>query len=543
MIPSALVALLLVAPALQDSTPALPSGGELLAEQAAFDVEHVTLELTIDPEGRTIDGTMSLNARCVAATKRVFLDLDHPLEVRRVLLRGEEVKAKRRDGRIEVPCRPPLEPGQDFGVVVEYGGTPRVAVRAPWDGGFTWAETEDGRPWFTTTCQGEGADLWWPCKDHPSDKPDGFDLFARVPEGLIVASNGVLVSSDTQDGWTTFHWHTENPIANYNVALNVAPYERLDRTFESIGGETVPLSFWALPESVERARALLPEIERHLAFFERRFGPYPFRNEKYGVVETPHLGMEHQTIIAYGYDFQQHPKYGYDWLHHHELSHEWWGNLVTCRDWKDMWIHEGFGTYCQALYVEELHGQEAYHATIAEHRRSISNQGPLAPRGATNSKEIYFGSAGKSSNDIYYKGSAVLHTLRWLIGDDAFLLSLARMCYPTEEQRQASDGSQVRFVDTEDYVAIAEELAETELDWFFEAYVREAQLPTLDVKRSSTKLRLRWESPSGAFPMPVPVRVGDDVVRVACPKGRGSLDIPRGVEVEVDPERWVLRAD
>ena len=201
MILSALLLALLgtTTPFQDDGQPlALASGGELLPEQACFDVQHVTLELRVDPTERSIAGTMSMNARCVEATTRIFLDLDFPLEVTRVQLRGDEAKFVRKDGRIEIPAKPPLVAGQDFGVVVEYAGKPRTAKRAPWDGGFTWAETADGSPWFTTTCQGEGADLWWPCKDHPSDKPSRRWISASspCPRDSYCASNGTLVVVD-----------------------------------------------------------------------------------------------------------------------------------------------------------------------------------------------------------------------------------------------------------------------------------------------------------------------------------------------------------
>lgn len=534
--------LLTLATSAQDSglPKALPSGGTLRSEQACFDVQHVRLELDVNPLTKRIAGAMTLTAKSVFRSDVIELDLDFPLEVESVELDGEPIEHERRPASLVVPLPKDVVPGDTFGLRVAYAGVPREAIRAPWDGGFTWGTTPDGQPWITTTCQGEGGDLWWPCKDHPSDKPDSFELAIRVPKGLVCASNGVLVKTEDTASHSTFHWRVVNPISNYNIALNIGPFEVSRDTYRSIGGEELPIEFYHLPRSGEQARALLPEVKDHLAFFERFFGPYPFRNEKYGIVETPHLGMEHQTIIAYGYGFKRDRNFDYDWLHHHELSHEWWGNLVTCRDWKDMWIHEGFGTYAQALYVETKHGAEGYQKQIREHMRSAANHNPIAPRNATNSKDIYFGKSGKSSNDIYYKGSAVIHSLRFVVGDEPFFQSLLEFCYPTEERRAATDGSQVRFVDTDEYIGLIERLSDRDLDWFFDVYAREASLPKLEVRQSDERVELRWEA-SGPFPMPVPLRVDGRDVRVECPKGRGSLRVPKGAMVELDPDSWVFR--
>jgi aminopeptidase N len=251
--------------------------------------------------------------------------------------------------------------------------------------------------------------------------------------------------------------------------------------------------------------------------------------------------MEHQTIIAYGNRFR-HQDFDYDWLHHHELAHEWWGNLVTCRDWKDMWIHEGFGTYMQALYIERKNGPEDYRREMASKRRGINGGRAIAPRETQDSKQIYFGVGGVKDNDIYFKGSWVLHTLRWLIGDEAFFTALRRMCYPDPELEQVTDGSQVRFVDTEDFRAVAEQASGRDLGWFFELYLRRPEMPELVVRRDGSTLELEWKVPEGLeFPMPVPVKLGRKIERVELPGGTVTLHgIPR--DVEVDPEERILKA-
>jgi aminopeptidase N len=537
----------------QEVAPALPepgaSGGALAAEQACYDVERYELALRVDPAEKRIRGRLVLRARLVEPARWIALDLDHPLAIEAVAELGEggadgAALAHERDGgRFRVDLGAERAAGSELALAVRYGGSPRVSPNPPWKGGFTWGQTPSGAPWIATSCQGEGADLWWPCKDHPSDKPLGMTLAITLPNGLLCASNGVLRSdAPAEEGWHTQTWSLELPFSNYGIALNIAPYEVVETTYESVTGEKMPVYFWCLPESRAKAEKILPEFVGHLRFYEELLGPYPFRAAKYGIAETPHLGMEHQTIIAYGNQFRRSPL-KYDWLHHHELAHEWWGNLVTCRDWKDMWIHEGFGTYMQALYLEKTLGEEAYRQQMRSQSRH-GNRRPIAPRVSRDSKQIYFGDdGGPSDNDIYYKGSWVLHTLRHLIGDEAFFRSLREFCYPSEEARRATDGSCVRLVDTEDYIALVERLAERELDWFFEVYLRQPALPELVVEREGERVKLRWKVPGDLpFPMPLPVRVGGELRRVEIGPEGASLEVPPGAELEIDPHAWVLRA-
>ncbi len=511
------------------------SGGPLLAEQACFDVLHYELTLAVDPDQRSIDGTLVMRARATSDCARIALDLDEALAVREVTVDGDAAGVEHELGRLWIaPAKPPIV-GAEFAVAVAYGGQPRVAPRPPWLGGFTWAKTKAGKPWIATSCQGEGADLWWPCKDHPSDKPAGVDLHVTVPDGLVVASNGTLQGKPRAErGRRTFHWRVASPISNYCVALNIAPYVVIEDTYECVDGTKLPVQFHALPESAAKAKKILPQFLDHLRAFEEILGPYPFRHEKYGIVETPHLGMEHQTIIAYGNGYRD---MRYDWLHNHELSHEWWGNLVTCRDWKDMWIHEGFGTYMQPLYLEKRRGRKAYDVEMRRNAH-FANRRPVAPLESTDSHAIYFGGGG--ANDIYSKGAWVLHTLRWHLGDERFFTCLRRFCYPTEAAAAATDGSQVRLVDTEDFARLVAEVAGEDLGWFFAVYIRQPRLPELIEERKGGVLHLRWQVPAGLrFELPVPVVVGDRLQRVPMPGGVGECEVGRA-DYEIDPDWLVL---
>lgn len=511
------------------------SGGPLREDQACYDVQHYALELRVDPSEKSIAGELEMRALATKAITSFALDLVQEFTVASVTIAGEAVPFTHEHGRIVIESTNEITKDSEFVVAVTYGGKPTVAKRPPWTGGFTWSTTSAGKPWIATSCQGEGADLWWPCKDHPSDKPNGFDLRCTVPEGLILASNGTLQGEPvTKDGRTTFHWQSASPIANYNVALNIAPYIELKDTFECIDGTKMPVTFYVLPGSERKAKRCMPSFLDHLKVFEELLGPYPFRHEKYAIAETPHLGMEHQTIIAYGNGFNDEQ---YDWLHNHELAHEWWGNLITCRDWKDMWLHEGFGTYMQPLYREIRFGKKAYNVEIHAHR--TMNRKPLAPRKVQNSAEIYFGGG---NNDIYYKGSLVLHTLRWQLGEEKFFEALRRFAYPTKEVAAMTNGNQVRFVDTEDFVKLCSEIAGEDLGWWFEVYVRTGGLPRIEHQLVDGVLHLKWVTPKNLpFSMTIPVSIGGTEYAVRMPDGKAEMKIGNA-EYKIDPSKRLLMA-
>jgi aminopeptidase N len=546
-----LPAQLLVAGALAlpagSQTAIYDSGGRLQAEQAAYDARFYDLSLRVDPARRGIEGSLTVVADVVQPMRWLVLDLDTLLQVSRVEVeRGStaaELPFERRGGKLWLDLQREHRPGERVRATVRYGGNPRVAPNPPWSGGFTWARTASGAPWIATSNQGEGADVWWPVKDHVSDRPDSMAIRVRVAEPLVVASNGRLRRVEEHgDGTRTFHWFVSTPISTYNVALNIAPYRVIEQEFTSVAGDRFPVQFYVLPESYEKGVAFFPEILDHLRFFEELLGPYPFRADKYGVAQTPHLGMEHQTIIAYGANFHNGAMtgghdFGFDALHHHELAHEWWGNLVTNPDWNDMWVHEGFGTYMQALYAERLHGPEGLRAYMATLRPGIANRRPVAPRESQTTAEIYFGGGG----DIYSKGAWALHTLRFLIGDEAFFRALRRMTYPDAALERVTDGTHLRFATTDDFVRTAEAAAGRELGWFFETYVRQPELPRLVTERVRDGWLLRWVNPAGhPFPMPVDVVVDGRRERIDMKNGRALV---RGSGQPIlDPDGWVLRA-
>ncbi len=519
------------------------SGGVLPPQQAAYDVTFYDLAVSVHPEEQTIEGRLRAVASVEEPLDVYLLDLDQRLEVDSVRLGRDDTffatDFEHENNRLTVDLPEGASPGDTVVVEVFYGGAPRIAPNAPWDGGFSWAETPRGAPWIATSVQLQGADLWWPVKDHPSDEPDSMAIHVRVPEPLVVASNGVLRGIEMHDDTTrTYNWFVSTPINNYSVALNIAPYDTVQATYTSITGQAIPATFWVLPSRLEDARRVFPAFLDHVRFLEELLGPYPFRADKYGVAHVPFLGMEHQTIIAYGSDFgdAEGNEVGYfDWLHFHELAHEWWGNVVTARDWKDFWIHEGAATYMGALYAEHLGGEPALNAAMAQMQEGIEGHQPIAWREPRTTEEY--------NGDIYDRGGAMLHTLRYLVGDDAFFEILRTFIYPTDELRRATEGRQTRLVDTDDFIRVAEDVSGRELNWFFDAYLYRSDLPRLEAEVVDDTLRLSWNVPADArFPMPIDVQLGETTRRVEMT--RGSAEIPlEGETWEVDPESWVLRAE
>ena len=527
------------------------SGGPRAPEQLAVAFDKADLALRVDPATRSIRGdaalTFTANALATAPLTRIAVELDRNLPVDGASVDGVELARpaiSNPDGRLYLTLPTPLPAGASTTVRIRYHGVPHVAERAPWDGAFTWSKTADGQPWIATTVEGEGCDLFWPCIDHPMGKAKLIDLHISVPAPLVVAGNGVAVGMDEKDGWRTYHWRAKNP-STYGIALNIGPYEMLSGDYASRYGNTIPLRMWYLKEHERQAKDLFAEFAPMLDFFERRIGPYPFGDEKMGVVETPHLGMEHQTINAYGNGYLKSP-YGYDWLLHHELSHEWFGNQMTNADWDDMWLHEGFGSYMQPLYLQWLRGDMEFQAELFNHRKSLRNKVPVVGAKPQRIEDVYDDKRGGPGNDIYTKGSLILHTLRNLIGDDAFFRATRRMVYGTEKPTPGN--FQPRWSSTREFIAIASEVGGRDLGWFFDAYLYHAALPELVATRSGDKLRLAWKlKDGGPFPMPLDVRVVDDqgerIVQVPMTGGLGELTLAAGAHYTVDPASRVLRQE
>lgn len=511
----------------------------------AYDVLHYTLRNDILVEDKAISGSSTIRFRATQDMATLELDFDGNYAIDSITDPAGSLDYTRDEAKLYVALRTGLPSDSIAEVTVHYHGKPIEAARAPWDGGFVWGETPSGKPWIATAMQGEGCDIWWPCKDHPAGEPQSMDLYFTVPPGLKAAANGVLVDvTEEDDGRNTFYWRTEVPTNTYGVALNVAPYVLIEGSYTSSNGTEIPLQFWAIEDHEEQARELFDrEFAATIEFFERKVGPYPWGQEKLGVAETPHLGMEHQTINAYGNEFRR-GKYGFDWLFHHELAHEWFGNVMTHKTVSDMWLHEGFGAFMQPEYTREVLGDAAFNARMYDIYMGITACNPIAPREEFSADQLYFddpegqGPAG----DIYTKGTWLLHSLRYVIGDEAFWRAVRRLVYDTAEPSRLPPPIAARLRTTDDFMHIVSDEADTSMAWFFEVYARRGPLPLLDVSEQDGGVLLEWTNVSDLdFPMPVPVRVNNEVNRIEFEGNRAILPGVRKADLLVDPDMEVLR--
>jgi aminopeptidase N len=373
----------------------------------------------------------------------------------------------------------------------------------------------------------DGGDNWWPCKDHPSDEPDeGMDISLTVPQGLVGLSNGRPLGERTNgDGTVTTLWRVGHPINNYGVSVAVGPFVPVEATYHGVDGERDEVVvFWAIPESVEDARRMWAQTPQILQVLGRRFGEYPFFSDKLWAVQMPYLGMEHQTLIAYGGEFQDN-EFGFDAVLLHELAHEWWGNKVTASDWADVWLHEGFATYAEALYVLDTLGEDRYRDYMQQMRDRITNTSPVIRGADLTASEVF-------SADVYAKGAWVLHMLRMLAGEDRMSRVLWRFA-------DGDNPSACRFTTTDEFIEVVGDVTQWQLDWFWQRYLSTAALPEWTLRRvSEGALEIRWNDP--AFEMPLPVQFGEIRRLVAMPGGRAKIPGDRDTDIVVDPDNQVL---
>ena len=521
------------------------TGGPLKFEQAVYDVQSYDVSVKVDPGAKSISGTTAMTARTTIPTDVILLDLDTPYTVSKVSDgNGSDLKYERTSTEIRIWFPQSKQVGEEIKTSITYSGTPRIAPNPPWIGGFMWEKTPSGSDWVSVALQNDGADLLFPVKDHPSDKPATAAMHITVPDSLFATGPGKFEGAKkNSDGTSTYNWRMTNPISNYSIVFNAAPYKIVEDRYKSITGETMPIYFYVLPEDADKAASLIAEQKKYLAYYEKYLGPFPFRSQKVGIVETPHLGMEHSTDIAYGNKFR-YDKDGTDWLLLHEFGHEYWANLVTAADWKDFWIHEGFQSYMDTLYQEYLHGQDAYLKAMNGRIKGLRNMQPVAPREPKIAYQVYMAEPDyvKSDGDMYGKGALILHTLRYLIGDKAFFNSLRHMAYPNKQMETYTDGRQERLVTTDDFLTIAEQDSGMKLDWFFELYLRQPKLPKLVTETNGNTMSLHWETPNNIpFPMPVDVEVNGKTQRVEMKDGKATINFA-GTAPVVDSKGWVLKA-
>lgn len=483
--------------------------GTLTSIRTCYDVTFYDLNVVVDEKEKSIKHSENIIYFTALSDFDLFqIDLASNMEILRVEFEGRALDFNREFDAVYIYFNREIRRGEANNIRVFYEGTPREAVNPPWDGGFSWKIDKNNKPWIGVSCQGLGASVWWPCKDHQSDEPDSMriEVTARYP--LEIVSNGdlrsdTLVWDEDLDSWANVsEWFVSYPINNYNVTLNIGDYCHLSDEYVS-DNDTLRLDYYVLKYNKVKAQEHFKQVKPMLRCFENYFGRYPFWNNGYALVETPYLGMEHQSAIAYGNNFLS-GYYGntshtdgldFDFIIVHETGHEWWGNSITTNDIADMWIHEGFCTYAEVLYVECIYGYDNMLSYVNNQRRSVRNDKPVIGAYHVNQQ---------GSSDMYYKGSLMLHTLRTLINNDNFWFEIIIGIHNSFRHQN---------IDGNDVISYINKKTNKDFSVFFNQYLNYSTIPefeySLEKEGRNITLICRWNAINN-FDMPLLVNTGAD---------------------------------
>lgn len=510
--------------------------GSITRARAWWDVQNYDLHVTVDMKDSSLTGYNVITYKILKKDSIMQIDLQTPMDVDSICQNKKSLSYVR-EGNVFFVNTPgkDLKKGKTKKITVFYHGRPKVAVKAPWDGGMIWTKDKQGRPWAATACQGLGASVWWPNKDHQSDEPDrGMTISVTLTPDLVDVSNGKLKKKAiNKDGTVTYVWQVRNPINNYDVALNIGSYVEFKDTYSGEGGK-LPLDYWVLDYDVDTAKTHFAVVKNMLHCFEYWFGKYPFYKDSYKLVEAPYLGMEHQSAVAYGNNFGM----GYmgrdlsgsgwglkwDFIIVHESGHEWFGNNITSKDLADMWIHESFTNYAETLFTECEYGPDAAFQYITGIRKNILNDSPIVPDYDVNEE---------GSGDMYYKGSNMIHTIRQIINNDYVFRDILRglnkqFWHQTVTARQVVD-----YINNK---------TQMNFDKVFEQYLLHTSIPTLEYHFADNRLQYRWVTDVVDFNMPVKVTLSDDGYRFIYPgKTWGStvFTLSDTTKFKVDPNFYI----
>ena len=484
--------------------------GTLTDIRTCYDVTYYDLQVKVDPGDSSISGNVGFMYNVVEDFDRIQIDLFQEMNIKEIKLHRDHGRSaqplsfERECDAVFIDFPETQEKGTSGKFTIFYEGKPRVAPNAPWDGGFSWKKDDKGNDHIGISCQGLGASVWWPTKDHQSDEPDSMRVRCSVPNGLQCISNGNLEGKYSYpNGFTEYDWRIGYPINNYNVSLNIGKYAHFNDVYKSADGEKLDLDYYVLEYNLEKAKEQFKEVKPMLKCFEGLFGKYPFWDDGFALIETPYLGMEHQSGIAYGNDYQSgyfgHDYSGigldFDYIIIHEAAHEYWGNSVTSEDLADMWIHEGFGTYTEALYVECLHGYDTMIDYVKYQRTRIGNKVPVIG---------WYGVNAEGSSDMYPKGSNFLHTLRGIIDDDPLWFDIIKGLH---------EDHKISIVTTDMIRKYVEDKGGLKLDKIFEQYLTYPTPPVFEYKTKKkgkdVVIEYRWKTDVADFKMPFKLKTNE----------------------------------
>lgn len=505
--------------------------GSITPERAWWDLKHYDLSVEVFPETKSIKGTNTITYTALEEQEILQLDLQSPMKLVSVTQNGQELKTKSVGSAHFISLKAKQKKGSTQQLIVQWEGNPREAKNAPWDGGIVWTTDKKGRDFIATANQGIGASVWWPNKDHPYDEVDSLDMHITVPKELIDVSNGRLTGVDKGEKTNTFHWTVKNPINNYGVNLNIGHYVNF-KELEQYKGELGPLDmdYWVLDYNLDKARKQFKQAPMMMEAFEHWFGPYPFYEDSFKLVQAPYLGMEHQSSVTYGNGF----KNGYlgrdlsrtgqglkfDFIIIHESGHEWFANSITNNDVANMWIHEGFTCYSENLYLNYHFGKEAAAEYVIGLRKNIMNDKPIIGK---------IGLNNEGSSDMYYKGANMLHTIRTVVNDDELWRTTLRGLNK-DFYHQTVSSAQV-----ETYL---QEKLDLNLKGFFDQYLRATEIPTFEYTLEKNTLRYRFSNTVAHFELPVRLLLDDVGIEVFATTQWQEISVPQDSSKIVVPEDY-----
>jgi len=475
--------------------------GSITGERAWWDLNYYHLDIEVKPDEKYISGTNLVRYKVLNSAQVMQIDLQPPLKIEKITQDGKELDFESKINAHFVKLKKQQSVGDYNEIIVHYSGKPKEAIRAPWDGGFSWDKDGNGKHFVATSCQGLGASVWWPNKDHMYDEVDSMLISVKAPKDLMSVANGRLRKITEETETKTYHWFVENPINNYGVNVNIGDYVHFGEKFEGEKG-LLDMDYYVLRDNLEKAKEQFKEVPMLMKAFEHWFGPYPFYEDSFKLVEVPYLGMEHQSSITYGNNYQKGYKgrdlsgsgWGlkFDYIIIHESGHEWFANNITYKDIADMWVHEGFTTYSEGIYVDYHFGKEAGEDYVIGIRGNIKNEEPIIGTYDVNSR---------GSGDMYPKGANLLHTLRQLVDDD-------------EKWRQILRGLNKDFyhqtvttAEIENYVS---EKSDINLSKVFDQYLRTTMIPVFEYKlEEGNIIKYRYTNIVDGFAMPLRIFIDD----------------------------------
>ncbi|MBW2938159.1 M1 family metallopeptidase [Aureisphaera sp. CAU 1614] len=469
--------------------------GSITPERAWWDLQQYDLKVEVFPEARSIQGVNTITYTVLESKEVMQIDLQNPMKIEKVTQKGKELSFTSEGSAHFINLKEKQKKGATNTLTIQFSGTPKVARNPPWDGGFTWRKDSQGNHFIANSNQGIGSSIWWPNKDHPADEPDkGVHLEITVPSNLVAVGNGRLINTQDKGDKKTWTWRVVNPINNYAINVNIGDYVHFSEKYKGEKGE-LDMDYWVLLENEAKAKAQFKQAPMMMEAFEHWFGPYPFYEDSFKLVEVPYLGMEHQSSVTYGNGYAN----GYlgndlsgsgwglkfDFIIIHEAGHEWFANNITNKDVADMWIHEGFTAYSENLYLDYHFGKEASSEYVVGTRKIIRNDRPVIGT---------YNVSHSGSSDMYYKGANILHTLRQLLEDDEKWRSILRGLN-TVFYHQTVTSQQV-----EEYISKQSGIDLTE---FWQQYLRTTMIPKVEYKIIENTLSFRYTNIIEKFDMPV----------------------------------------